>query len=85
MVKLNQVCFATLQFEEPWTLENYRKVGGYEAWSKIINEKIPPTDIIEIVKESGLRGRGGVGFRDKHDQPSSLAHHNRQQDIPPPV
>ena len=62
MEKLNQVCYATLQFEEPWTLENYRKVGGYEAWSKIINEKIPPEDVVEIVKESGLRGRGGAGF-----------------------
>jgi len=62
MIKLDQVCYATRQFEEPWTLENYRQVGGYEAWSKILNEKIPPTDIIEIVKESGLRGRGGAGF-----------------------
>jgi NADH-quinone oxidoreductase subunit F len=62
MEKLNQVCYATLQFEEPWTLENYRRVGGYEAWSKIINEKIPSEDIIEIVKDSGLRGRGGAGF-----------------------
>jgi len=62
MEKLNQVCYATLQFEEPWTLENYRRVGGYEAWSKIINEKIPPEDVVEIVKDSGLRGRGGAGF-----------------------
>ena len=62
MEKLNQVCYATLQFEEPWTLENYRQVGGYEAWSIIINEKIPPENIIEIIKESGIRGRGGAGF-----------------------
>ena len=62
MAKLDQVCYATRQFDEPWTLENYRKVDGYEAWSKIISEKIPPADVIEIVKESGLRGRGGAGF-----------------------
>jgi len=62
MIKLDQVCYATRQFEEPWTLENYLQVGGYEAWSKIINEKIPPVDVIEIIKESGLRGRGGAGF-----------------------
>ncbi len=62
MEKLNQVCFATFQFDEPWTLENYRKVGGYEAWSKIIRDRIPPEKIIEEVKESGLRGRGGAGF-----------------------
>jgi NADH-quinone oxidoreductase subunit F len=57
-----QVCFDTLQFDEPWTLENYLKVGGYEAWKKILQEKIPPEDVIEEVKESGLRGRGGAGF-----------------------
>ena len=59
---LNQVCYATLGFDEPWTLENYRKVNGYEAWERIIREKIPPEKIIEEVKASGLRGRGGAGF-----------------------
>jgi len=62
MEQLNQVCYATLQFDEPWTLENYRRVGGYEAWSKIIRERISPEKIVEEVKESGLRGRGGAGF-----------------------
>ena len=61
-MKTNQVCYATLQFDEPWTLENYYKVGGYEAWKKIIREKIPPKKIIDEVKTSGLRGRGGAGF-----------------------
>lgn len=58
----NEVCFRTLQFDEPWALENYYKVGGYEAWKKILNEKIPPEQVIEEVKTSGLRGRGGAGF-----------------------
>ena len=58
-----QVCFDTLQFDEPWTLENYLKTGGYEAWKKILAEKTDPGDIIEEVKKSGLRGRGGAGFR----------------------
>lgn len=62
MENLNTVCYATLQFDEPWTLENYRKVGGYEAWTKILREKIPPEKVIEEVKASGLRGRGGAGF-----------------------
>ena len=57
-----QVCFDTLQFDEPWTLENYLKVGGYQAWKKILQEKTPPEEIIEEVKRSGLRGRGGAGF-----------------------
>ncbi len=58
----NQVCFTTLQFDEPWTLENYLKVGGYQAWKKILQEKTPQEDVIEIVKSSALRGRGGAGF-----------------------
>ena len=58
-----QVCYATLQFDDtPWSYENYLKVGGYQAWRKILEEKIPPEDVIEEVKKSGLRGRGGAGF-----------------------
>lgn len=59
---LNEVCYATLKFEQPWLLENYRRIGGYEAWQKIIKEKISPDQVIEEVKTSGLRGRGGAGF-----------------------
>lgn len=59
---LNQVCFKTLEFPEPWTLENYLKLGGYEAWKKILADRIPKQTIIEEVKASGLRGRGGAGF-----------------------
>ncbi len=59
----NEVCYATLQFEsEQWSYENYVKVGGYQAWQKILDEKLSPEDVIEIVKASGLRGRGGAGF-----------------------
>jgi NADH-quinone oxidoreductase subunit F len=59
---VNEVCFATLQFDEPWTYENYLKVGGYQAWKKILDEKISPEDVVAEVKKSGLRGRGGAGF-----------------------
>ena len=44
------------------SLKTYQSVGGYKAWQKIIKEKISPQEIIEIVKNSGLRGRGGAGF-----------------------
>ena len=60
--RFDQNCYATRQFDEPWKLENYYKVGGYEAWKKILNEKITPADVIEEMKASGLRGRGGAGF-----------------------
>lgn len=58
----NEVCFRTLQFDEPWTLESYLSVGGYEQLKKILTEKIPAENIIEEVKTSALRGRGGAGF-----------------------
>ncbi|MBF8270488.1 MAG: NADH-quinone oxidoreductase, F subunit [Gammaproteobacteria bacterium] len=61
-IKLDQVCYATRQFDQPWTLANYYKVGGYEAWKKLLKDKTPPRDVIEEVKKSGLRGRGGAGF-----------------------
>ena len=58
----NQVIFEALKYERPWTLEGYRKSGGYEAWEKILREKTPPEKLIDEVKASGLRGRGGAGF-----------------------
>ena len=62
MDTLNSVCFATLGLDEPWSIETYERVGGYEAWRKILAEKIPPAAVVDEVKKSGLRGRGGAGF-----------------------
>lgn len=59
----NEVCFTSLKYgTEAHTLESYRKTGGYEAWEKILREKMTPNDVIEQVKLSNLRGRGGAGF-----------------------
>jgi NADH-quinone oxidoreductase subunit F len=60
--EMNQVVFETLKFPQSWTLDSYRRIGGYEAWEKILREKTPPEQIIEELKASGLRGRGGAGF-----------------------
>ncbi len=59
---VNEVCFATLQYDQPWSMESYLKSGGYQALKKILNENISPEQVIEQVKASGLRGRGGAGF-----------------------
>jgi NADH-quinone oxidoreductase subunit F len=58
----NEVCFRTLHMDKPWTLESYLSVGGYEQLKKILREQIPPEQIIEELKASSLRGRGGAGF-----------------------
>ncbi len=60
--KLNLVCLEPLKYERPWELATYARIGGYEAWKKILAEKTPREQIIETVKASGLRGRGGAGF-----------------------
>lgn len=59
---MNQVCFRTLDHAEPWSLAAYESVGGYQVWKKILKEKTPPEDIINELKISNLRGRGGAGF-----------------------
>jgi NADH-quinone oxidoreductase subunit F len=62
MIALNQVCFRTLDLNPPWGLDNYLKIGGYKVWRRILKEKTQPSNIIEELKASGLRGRGGAGF-----------------------
>jgi NADH-quinone oxidoreductase subunit F len=60
--ELNQVVFEPLMLPQSWTLASYRSIGGYQSWEKILREKVPPEKIIEELKASGLRGRGGAGF-----------------------
>ncbi len=45
---------------EHWTLKGYVKNGGYQGLKKSLG--MAPDDVIEEVKKSGLRGRGGAGF-----------------------
>jgi len=61
-MKLNEVCYRTLHLDNPASLATYRSVGGYSAWEKILKEKPDPNAVIEQVKKSGLKGRGGAGF-----------------------
>jgi len=58
----NEVCFRTLHLPNPGSLETYRSIGGYETLKRIVTEKVKATEIINQVKVSGLRGRGGAGF-----------------------
>ncbi|HSI23474.1 MAG TPA: NADH-quinone oxidoreductase subunit NuoF [Methylophilaceae bacterium] len=58
----NEVCFRTLHLPNPGSLETYRSIGGYDTLKRIVTDKVPATEIINQVKISGLRGRGGAGF-----------------------
>jgi NADH-quinone oxidoreductase subunit F len=49
-----------MERKDSHTIESYLSSGGYEALRKAL--KMEPAEIVEIVKASGLRGRGGAGF-----------------------
>jgi NADH-quinone oxidoreductase subunit F len=52
----------TARWDEPdsFTLEAYRRNGGFQALDKAL--ALEPDAVIQILKDSGLRGRGGAGF-----------------------
>ena len=58
----NLVCFNTFGSDESWTLATYEKHDGYKAWRRVLAGELTPEQIIDEVKASGLRGRGGAGF-----------------------
>lgn len=58
----DEVCFRTRHLQVPWSMKSYQSLGGYSVWEKILKEKIKPESIIDDLKLSSLRGRGGAGF-----------------------
>jgi len=46
---------------DPTSIDDYFSIGGYASLAKIL-DGMQPDDVIEEVKSSGLRGRGGAGF-----------------------
>ncbi|HAA35497.1 MAG TPA: NADH-quinone oxidoreductase subunit F [Gammaproteobacteria bacterium] len=57
-----RVCLPPHDAVTPWTLASYRERGGYQAWEEVLKNQTPREEIIETLKTSGLRGRGGAGF-----------------------
>ena len=57
----NLVCFNTFGQERSYSLDTYEKNDGYQAWRKILAGELTPAEVVDEVKASGLRGRGGDG------------------------
>ena len=47
---------------DPTSIDEYIAADGFQALTKILKEGMTPEEVIEEVKISGLRGRGGAGF-----------------------
>ena len=62
MTQQTYVCLPPPDLAQPWTLSSYRSTGGYQSWEKIVRGELSPEQVIEELKASGLRGRGGAGF-----------------------
>ena len=65
MTDENAVCFSIIDQPESWKIQTYMSSGGYLTWKQILQGQ-PGNEtrkkIIETIKQSGLRGRGGAGF-----------------------
>ena len=58
----NELCFRTLNHPKPWSLEAYQAVGGYSVFKEILQKQTDPQQILDVLKRSAMRGRGGAGF-----------------------
>ncbi len=58
---MEKILFKHIDVPDQHKIETYIKNGGYQALPKALKEHTPD-QIIEMVKTSGLRGRGGAGF-----------------------
>jgi len=61
-IPLNECCYRLNHLDRSWDIDVYMANGGYEIWKKVLAGEITPQEIIDEVKTSNIRGRGGAGF-----------------------
>src|SRR5436309_10046130 len=61
MAEFEPVLLRRILKKAPTALDAYRADGGYRALQKAVSE-MTPEQVVDVVKASGLRGRGGAGF-----------------------
>src|SRR5213594_4558732 len=61
MPEYQRVLLARVDKPASHTLATYRADGGYKTIERVVKE-MQPAQVVDVVKKSGLRGRGGAGF-----------------------
>jgi len=60
-VSIKRILTANFGSIDPSDINDYRAKQGFNAWQKV-REEMTSESVIEEIKQSGLRGRGGAGF-----------------------
>jgi NADH-quinone oxidoreductase subunit F len=58
---MERILLRNIDVPDSHTLATYTSRGGYRSWQEVV-QNMKPEQLIEVVKASGLRGRGGAGF-----------------------
>jgi NADH-quinone oxidoreductase subunit F len=58
---MEKILLRNIGVPDSHTLAAYQARGGYKSWQKVV-QTMKPEQLIDEIKASGLRGRGGAGF-----------------------
>ena len=61
MTALNKPLTHLINLDKPLSIEEYIKKGGYQGASRAVKD-LTPAQVLNMVSDSGLKGRGGAGF-----------------------
>ena len=73
MSDFQPVLLANVDKPDSHTLKVYEQTGGYETLKRAL--RMQPAKVVEVVKDSSLRGRGGAGF------PTGLKYRSQRRSV----